>query len=136
MPTVGSRIKKRRESLRWTQDDLAKKAGISKSFLSDLENGKRSVGADKLLDIARALSRSLDYLMTGTDAEASETVPSEVQIPKSLAGFAANQGISFREVMALLDMQNQIIAHRSSVKKGDLEEIDWQQFYEAVKKFL
>ena len=54
MPTVGSRIKRRRETLGWTQDELAKKANISKSFLSDLENGKRNVGADKLLDIARA----------------------------------------------------------------------------------
>lgn len=136
MPAVGSRIRKRREALGWTQEDLAKKANISKSFLSDLENGKRNVGADKLLDIARALSRSLDYLMTGKDSETTETLPSDVQIPKSLASFAADQGISFREVMALLEMQNQIIAHRSSVKKGDLEEVDWQQFYEAVKKFL
>jgi len=136
MPTVGSRIKRRRETLGWTQDELAKKANISKSFLSDLENGKRNVGADKLLDIARALSLSLDYLMTGKEADASESPSSEVQIPNSLASFAADHSISFREVMALLEMQNQIIAHRSSVKKGDLEEVDWQQFYEAVKKFL
>ncbi|MBR9802086.1 helix-turn-helix transcriptional regulator, partial [bacterium] len=60
MATVGERIKSRREELGWKQDDLASKAGISKSFLSDLENGKRNVGADKLLDIARALNLSLD----------------------------------------------------------------------------
>jgi transcriptional regulator with XRE-family HTH domain len=54
MATVGERIKSRREELGWKQDDLATKAGISKSFLSDLENGKRNVGADKLLDIDRA----------------------------------------------------------------------------------
>jgi len=52
MTTVGERIKSRREELEWTQDELANKANISKSFLSDLENGKRNVGADKLLDIA------------------------------------------------------------------------------------
>ena len=66
---VGERIKKRRLELGWTQDQLGQKAGISKSFLSDLENGKRSVSAKNLLDIARALSVSLDFLMTG---EASE----------------------------------------------------------------
>ena len=55
MPSVGERIKKRRNELGWTQDVLAQKAGISKSFLSDLENGKRNVGADTLYDIARAL---------------------------------------------------------------------------------
>ena len=67
--TVGDRIKQRRNELGWTQDVLAEKAGISKSFLSDLENGKRSVGADTLLDIGRVLSLSLDYLMTAKEPE-------------------------------------------------------------------
>ena len=39
-------------------------------------------------------------------------------------------------LIALLEMQNQIIAHRSSTKKGDLDKVDWQKFYEAVKEFL
>jgi len=138
MATVGERIKARREELEWTQDDLANKASISKSFLSDLENSKRNVGADKLLDIARALNLSLDYLMTGKNAKktASKQPEKEVQIPKALAEFAGDEGLSFRQAIALLDMQNQIIAHRSSTKKGDLEKVDWQKFYEAVKEFL
>ena len=56
MPSVGERIKRRRTELGWTQDLLATKAGVSKNFLSDLENGKRKLGADTLYDIARALS--------------------------------------------------------------------------------
>jgi transcriptional regulator with XRE-family HTH domain len=134
MPSVGERIKKRRNELGWTQDALAQKAGISKSFLSDLENGKRNVGADTLYDIARALSLSLDYLMSGREGEAEP--PNEVQIPASLATFAARAGISFRQALTLLDMQQQIIAHRSSTKKGSLDKVDWQKFYEAVKDFL
>ena len=39
--SVGERIKARRSELGWTQELLAQKAGISKSFLSELENGKR-----------------------------------------------------------------------------------------------
>ena len=71
MAGVGERIKTRRLELGWTQDQLALKAGISKSFLSDLENGKSSVGAENLLDIARALGVSLDFLMTGRRARTS-----------------------------------------------------------------
>ena len=134
MLSVGERIRKRRSELAWTQEDLAKKAGISKSFLSDLENGKRNVGADTLLDIARALSLSLDYLMTGEESEAAP--PSEVQIPSSLAAFAATAGISFRQALMLLEMQQQIVAHRSHTKKEGLDKVDWQKFYEAVKDFL
>lgn len=131
--TVGERIRRRRNELGWTQDVLAEKAGISKGFLSDLENGKRSVGADTLLDIARVLSLSLDYLMTGKAPEAEAT---EVQIPSSLASFAAKAGLSFRQTLTLLDMQTQIVAHRSATRKDGLEKVDWQKFYEAVKEFL
>lgn len=131
--TVGDRIKKRRQELGWTQDVLAEKAGISKSFLSDLENAKRSVGADTLLEIGRVLSLSLDYLMAGKEPE---TEPTEVQIPSSLASFAAKAGLSFRQALTLLEMQNQIVAHRSATKKAGLEKVDWQKFYEAVKEFL
>lgn len=133
MSTVGERIKKRRTELGWTQDQLAQKAGISKSFLSDLENGKRSVSADNLLDIARVLNLSLDYLMKG---EESETKPVEVQIPASLAAFAEEDGLTFKQAIALLRMREQIVAHRSSTKKEGLGKVDWQKFYEAVREFL
>ena len=133
MASVGERIRERRTELGWTQDQLGQKAGISKSFLSDLENGKRSVGANNLLDIARALGVSLDYLMTGT---ASQDQKSEVPIPASLARFAAEEGLTFRQTLMLLEMQTQIVAHRSAKKKDSLEAVDWRKFYEAVKEFL
>jgi transcriptional regulator with XRE-family HTH domain len=133
MSTVGERIKKRRMELGWTQDQLSQKAGISKSFLSELENGKRSVSADNLLDIARVLNRSLDFLMTGEEPEAE---PAEVQIPASLAAFADKEGLTFRQALALLKMRQQVAAHRSSTKKDTLASVDWQKFYEAVKEFL
>jgi transcriptional regulator with XRE-family HTH domain len=133
MSGVGERIKNRRLELGWTQDQLSQKAGISKSFLSDLENGKRSVGADNLLDIARALGVSLDFLMTGA---ASKEQQAEVPIPASLARFAAEEGLSFRQTLVLLEMQQQILAHRSAKKKDGLEAVDWRKFHDAVKEFL
>lgn len=133
MSSVGERIKQRRLELGWTQDQLCTKAGLSKSFLSDLENGKRSISASNLLDVARTLGVSLDYLMTG---EASQDQPTEVPIPASLARFAAEEGLTFRQTLMLLDMQKQIVAHRSSRKKDGLEAVDWRRFYEGVKDFL
>ena len=133
MAGVGERIRKRRVELGWTQEQLCQKAGISKGFLSDLENDKRSVSAENLLDIARALSLSLDYLMTG---KASEEQPTQVAIPSSLAKFAAEEGLSLRQTLMLLDMHKQILAHRSAKKKDGLEGVDWRKFYEGVKEFL
>lgn len=133
MATVGDRIKQRRIELGWTQDQLAQKAGISKSFLSDLENSKRSVSAHNLLDIARVLGVSLDFLMTG---EASNDQVPDVPIPASLARFAAEEGLSFRQTLMLLDMQKQIVAHRGMKKKDGMEPVDWHRFYEGVREFL
>lgn len=133
MAGIGGRIRKRRVELGWTQEQLCQKAGISKGFLSDLENDKRSVSAENLLDIARALSLSLDYLMTG---KASEEQPTEVAIPASLAKFAAEERLSLRQTLMLLDMQKQIVAHRSAKKKEGLGAVDWRKFYGGVKEFL
>jgi transcriptional regulator with XRE-family HTH domain len=130
---LGERIRDRRTELNWTQDVLAQKSGISKGFLSDVENGKRSIGAETLLDVARVLGLSLDYLMTGQDAEDHAK---EIEIPPALARFASEAGISFRQTMMLLAMQRQIIAHRSATKNRQLDEVDWRRFYESVKVFL
>ncbi len=131
--SVGERIKLRRLEIGWTQDQLCTKAGLSNSFLSELENGKRSVSASNLLDIARTLNVSLDFLMTG---KASGEQAAEVSLPSSLAKFAADEGLSLRQTLMLLDMQKQIVAHRSAKKKDGLEAVDWQKFYEGVKEFL
>src|SRR6266571_1142743 len=68
MPTPGDRIREAREEKDWTQEQLADKAQISKSFLSDVENNKRNVSAENALKIADALGVSLDYLMRGDQA--------------------------------------------------------------------
>ena len=113
---------------------LAEKAGISKGFLSDLENGKRSVGADTLLDIGRVLGLSLDYLMTGEASDGDRRPRSRSR--RRWQGSPAKAGLSFRQTLMLLEMQQQIVAHRSAKKKDGLETVDWRKFYEAVKEFL
>src|SRR5262249_29523225 len=133
MPTVGERIKTRRAELGWTQDQLAEKAGISKSFVSDVENGKRSIGAETLLDVGRALGVSLDFLMTG---KGSGEQQAEAQIPASLAQFAADEGLSVRETLTLMELQERIIAARRASRRERLEEVDWKKFYDSVKRFL
>lgn len=133
MTQLGERIKARRQELGWTQDDLAIKSGLSKGFLSDLENGKRNVSANNLLDIARVLSVSLDFLMKGEASNVSET---DIQIPNTLLTLAKEENFTVLKTLTLLGMRRQIIAHRSTTKTDDLESVDWRKFYEAVKDFL
>ncbi len=135
----GQRVKERREELGWKQKDLAMKAGISPGFLSELENGKRNnVGSLGLLNLSRVLTVSLDYLMTGAGSKKrTKAAAADVEIPGSLAAFAAAAGISFRQTLLLLELQQVIVAHRKAAgKKPSLEKVDWPKFYEAVKGFL
>ena len=79
MTNLGERIRARRTELGWTQEQLSTKVGISKGFLSDLENGKRKVSAVNLMGIAQVLNLSLDFLMKGSGTPSvsneSETQP-------------------------------------------------------------
>ena len=133
--TLGERIKKRRTELGWTQDVLAAKAKISKGFLSDLENSNTNISADKLLDVAKELGLSLDYLMTGADGDPK--MKERFEFPPALAEFAERQNLSFPHMLLLLKLRRQIRANRSSSKKvtGD-DDFDWKGFYESVKKYF
>lgn len=131
---LGRRIRDRRKDLGWTQEQLAERAAMSKGFLSDLENGKSSVGAEILLDIARALSCSIDYLMVGKPS--ADTSPAEVEIPGKLAALATDAGLGFGQTLALLQMHRQIIAHRSGDRSKSPDDVDWRRFYESVREFL
>jgi len=132
--TLGERIRARRLERGWTQDELAERSRISKGFLSDLENSKRGVNADKLLDVARVLGVSIDFLMTGSEEE--RAAAESIEIPSALAQFASEEGLTFRQTLMLLDMRRQIVAHRSTGKKDNPEDFDWRGFYQSVKGFL
>ena len=58
----GFAVKTRREELNWTQEDLADKAGIHRTYLSDIERGSRNVSLINIERLAAALSMSLSEL--------------------------------------------------------------------------
>lgn len=60
-------IKVWREYRRMTQQQLAEKAGISASYLSQIESGTRTGTADVLRAIARVLQVDLDEILDDTD---------------------------------------------------------------------
>ncbi len=58
----GTAVKFRREELRLTQEDLADKAGIHRTYLSDVERGTRNLSLLNSEKLAAALSVSLSEL--------------------------------------------------------------------------
>ena len=60
---MGYRIKERREELRMTQEELAKKSGISRQTISSIETGKcENVLVGTLVSIANALDTTVDKI--------------------------------------------------------------------------
>lgn len=66
MATIGTNIKKIRKSLNMSQNVFAEKAGISRSYLGDLENNRKSPSAETLKKLAEALGISETYFFTGS----------------------------------------------------------------------
>lgn len=60
---LGTGIAQRRVELRLSQKELANQAGISVTYLSELERNKRFPSARICVDIANALHVPMDYLL-------------------------------------------------------------------------
>jgi transcriptional regulator with XRE-family HTH domain len=58
----GFAVKTRREDLGLTQEDLADRAGIHRTYLSDIERGSRNLSLINIERIAAALSLSVSEL--------------------------------------------------------------------------
>src|SRR5262245_7753406 len=119
---VGERIKAVREALGWTQDALAAKAGISKSFLSDVERGERDISSAYLLKIANAMDASLEYLLRG---ESKPLRREDISIPPELAQAAEQHGWRWDETVSLLRAQKSVIAKRSGTAAKQLSVQEW-----------
>jgi transcriptional regulator with XRE-family HTH domain len=132
----GDRIKALRTERKLTQEQLAKAAGISIGFLSDVETGNSKIGADKLLDLAEALDVTLDYLMKGevTAASASKSVP--LELPAALVRTAEKWQLTVNQARRLMSMQQQIVGFRNDNKSTDLESFDWDTLYRSVKNLI
>ena len=64
---VGARIKELRLGLKLTQEKLAFKADVDKTYLNEVENGKRNVSLINLEKIITALEVSFEKFFKGVD---------------------------------------------------------------------
>ncbi len=81
---TGSRIRDRRTSAGLKQADLARRVGISASYLNLIEHNRRRIGGKLLGDIARTLGTRAAELEEGPGAALSETLTDAARaIPSS-----------------------------------------------------
>ena len=63
---IGRRIRELR-GFDVTQEEFARRVGITQSHLSALERGENEPGASVLLAISREFGKSVDWLLTGEE---------------------------------------------------------------------
>jgi transcriptional regulator with XRE-family HTH domain len=61
---LGDRIRKLRKKRPWTQVEMAERVGIDRSFLADVERGKRNISILNVSLIAKGLNVSLSQLFS------------------------------------------------------------------------
>jgi transcriptional regulator with XRE-family HTH domain len=61
---VGRRLKKLRKQRGWTQVQMAEQFGLDRSYLADVEHGKRNISIVNLEVIARGFGLTLSRFLT------------------------------------------------------------------------
>ena len=64
----GQNVRKRREARCFTQDVLAERAGLDRTYISDIERGMRKPGIKNVARLAKALGIVSSKLMEGVEA--------------------------------------------------------------------
>ena len=62
---IGKRVRNLRLDRGWSQEELADRSGVNRSYMSRVELGKSDVSLSVLHKIARTLGISLAELLTG-----------------------------------------------------------------------
>lgn len=73
--SLGQRIRQKREALKLTQEQLAKKSGLTSQYISIIEQDKRSPSLSALARLAEELGVTLDYLVSGKEGVTLDLIP-------------------------------------------------------------
>lgn len=133
--SVGERLRVVREGRGLSLEELAVRAGVSKSFLWEVEQDRSGISGERLLKVANALGASLDYLMRGTPLPGSES-PKPVEIPPELGEVAEEHHLSYAQTVSLLEIDRSLVARRRRSGRAPMTKDDWESLYEGVKPFL
>jgi transcriptional regulator with XRE-family HTH domain len=72
-------LERRRQEVGISQEELAKRAGISRTYLSDIERGLRNISVTTLTKLAHAMNTTASTLLA--KAELATEAPSETLRP-------------------------------------------------------
>lgn len=101
-PDIGLMIKTRRKELKISQERLGEMVGVSYQQIQKYESGKDKVRADRLRDIASALSTDITYFF---EKHAAFEVREETPVYNDLKGLSPDEKELVRSFRAVDDME-------------------------------
>lgn len=114
--SLGERLAKLRQSRGWSLSDLARETGISRSYLYELEAGRRKNPTQSVLQrLSDALGSDLSDLVKGEEDD----------IPDNLRQLAEKEGWGPKEVRMLASLE-----YRG--RKPDTDQ-QWRILYQVIK---
>lgn len=66
---MGRRIRRQREFLGLTREELSGRLGVSSKFVADVEYGEKGISIKKLYALSQILEISTDYILAGQKTE-------------------------------------------------------------------
>ena len=92
---MGKRVRKQRQPIGLTQQELAERIGVSTSFVGHVERGTRKASLETLVALSNALGVGVDYLLAGSlQSSPDEENPSGAMDP--------NRRLVIREILSTL----------------------------------
>lgn len=86
--SFGGAVRQRRRQMRLSQEELAQRAGLHRTYVSDIERGRRNVSLDNIHKLAQALETSVGGLFE-QPAEAHGEGP---RPPETMTSAARDRG--------------------------------------------
>jgi len=73
--SLGQRLRKRRQALKLTQQELAESLGVTAQHISAIEQDNRAPSLPFLAKLAEELGVTVDYLVTGKESAVTDIIP-------------------------------------------------------------
>lgn len=105
--TLAQRVLLERRALNWNQDELASRAGVSRSYVSHIERAQiPNPTLEVIVALARALGVEPEYLLGWSDDAAGEDRPGNVAEGRVV--YEVNGPAEYRRVQELLELFNEL----------------------------
>ncbi len=75
---IGSRLRKERTRLGWTQDEMGERAGLHPAYIGQIERGSKKISIETLRKLAQALSLRMGDLLNETPGPLPEDWESKI----------------------------------------------------------